>query len=1123
MKRIIALFVAFLSVVATFSQNEQYKLLTNVPAIYIETFNGASITSKEYYIYATLTYVDSEGITQYDSLRIRGRGNSTWGLAKKPYRIKFNESTKFLGKGYAKNKSWTLLANHSDKSLLRNAVTSQMGKFLGQPFNPAAHFVDLVLNGTYVGCYQVSDQVGVDNKRVEIYEQEEIPTDTTDISGGYLVEIDGFGTQEPYYFRTNKNIIVSIKSPDEDVIVNKQVNYIRDYLNNFESTLFSSNYKNETSGYRAIADSATLVSWYIATELTANPDGFWSTYLYKDRANPKLFFGPLWDYDIAYNNCSRKGDISKYSIVDAAFGDDLTKIWVKRFIQDEWFNKAVNNAWKKAVADGLEQYLCNYIDSMVVYLDQSQAKNYSRYSINKSVYDELYIYSTYSQYISQLKGFIDNRVDFLTNLFADRAGDDGGGEEGGGNGGGEVIPPTLAPFELNSEYYYRIYNKGVNKVFDIDDINGTAVVTWSPNFERRTQLWEIHRVGDNYQFINSVTGLALSDPSQLLTSGQQLTTAAPNEYDERQQWKLVTVNENGNYNLINVYTDNVVNNSGGNSLDGNSIISYTNDDRNSISNNRQWRVVPDELIPDYIPEEILAMLDATIASGEHFLSSLNEAQIGDGIFCYNRNAIEALENSIADAKMFESTVPDDYILLNVNLTTLIENAQKVNMPSPEVRYTIKHKNTDYYLRVSSDLLGLFTFEEGNDAMIFNLIDSGEGDIYIKSQSQLYVTLGTTNIWTMIGEEVVTNDRNARFSVSFSGEEYIVQTVSGYLGTDKTAEGSKVYADKPLTDISHWIIEEYVEPEKDPLLDKKEELYAAIEVAKEAVNIDASWIGYEPLKISEELYLALCEAIIVAENNEFVTAEEIDAVIQQLEDAAEALLLLNRPSEDCDYCLRHSSGLHLSVAQGLTFAAADTLDAEQRFRLVAVEALPNCYNIYSNGMYVTLFDDDGSMLAFTETPRDEYGQFTVEQVGDEEFILHSFAGSFGTEEDTPAEGASCVANKLSDNAVRLSLVPVVTPPYVVTPPSVEEPEPVTAIQPLIVDYAVRYNSTTHTLDFVSYDISLLSGVVVKVYTVGGHLLYSFAANEKQSLVALPSGTYIVRWSYAGEEYSVKLKK
>ena len=200
MKKILASIVLCLAVVTCMAQ---YTQLTNIPTIYIETFGNKSVTSKTTYVYATMTYVDGDKIVQYDSLQIRGRGNSTWGLAKKPYRIKFHESTKFLGKGYAKNKSWTLLANHGDKSLLRNAVTFTMGDFLGQPFSPAAHFVDLVLNGTYLGNYQVSDQINVDNKRVEVYEQEEVATDTSNITGGYLVEIDGFGSGEQVNFRTD--------------------------------------------------------------------------------------------------------------------------------------------------------------------------------------------------------------------------------------------------------------------------------------------------------------------------------------------------------------------------------------------------------------------------------------------------------------------------------------------------------------------------------------------------------------------------------------------------------------------------------------------------------------------------------------------------------------------------------------------------------------------------------------------------------------------------------------------------------------------------------------------------------------------------------------------------------
>ena len=68
---------------------------TNLPTISITTFDGKAVTSTEDYVYAKLTRLEGDSIAQYDSLSIRGRGNSTWGLAKKPYRIKFNQKEKY--------------------------------------------------------------------------------------------------------------------------------------------------------------------------------------------------------------------------------------------------------------------------------------------------------------------------------------------------------------------------------------------------------------------------------------------------------------------------------------------------------------------------------------------------------------------------------------------------------------------------------------------------------------------------------------------------------------------------------------------------------------------------------------------------------------------------------------------------------------------------------------------------------------------------------------------------------------------------------------------------------------------------------------------------------------------
>ena len=159
--------ILLLLIVSIFVDAQIYSQLTNVPTLYIETFNGEDIT-KEKYITASLTLVDGEKTTVYNDIQIRGRGNSTWYTEKKPYKLKFASKTELLGKEYTKAKKWTLLANHGDKTMIRNALTYDLGKFMGFTFCPAAVFVDLFLNGNYSGTYQISDQVEVYKGRVEV-------------------------------------------------------------------------------------------------------------------------------------------------------------------------------------------------------------------------------------------------------------------------------------------------------------------------------------------------------------------------------------------------------------------------------------------------------------------------------------------------------------------------------------------------------------------------------------------------------------------------------------------------------------------------------------------------------------------------------------------------------------------------------------------------------------------------------------------------------------------------------------------------------------------------------------------------------------------------------------------
>lgn len=1086
----------------------QYDQLTNLPTIYIETFGNQAVTSKVTYVYATLTYVNGSNIVQYDSLQIRGRGNSTWGLAKKPYRIKFNESTKFLGKGYAKNKNWTLLANHGDKSLLRNAVTFTLGDFMGQPFSPAAHFVDLVLNGTYLGNYQVSDQVNVDDKRVEVYEQEEVATDSSNITGGYLIEVDGFGTSEDVYFRTNRNLIVSVKSPDEDVINTAQRNYIKQYLNDFESSLFGSSFTDPEYGYRAIADSATLVSWYLATELSANVDGFWSTYLYKDRDDPKLYFGPLWDYDIAYNNCNRVGDVTNRDMIEAGFGDDLTKVWVKRMIQDPWFNKAVNDAWKQKVEEGLEQYLYNYIDSMAAHLDRSQQKNYGKYSITSRTYNEIYLYSTYADYIEQLKHFIGDHMDFLTARFAERANDVN--EE-------EKPAEPLRPFELTDGYYYRIYNKGTNKVLDIaDGVN--SVVIWSPTYGRDTQLWKITKVGECFHIVNKATGMAINDPSPTSAVGTPLDVAISDTEDSRQLWICETVNENDNYNIINVYTDHAINNSGGSASDGNNILSYTNDDRNAVSNNRQWRIVPEEMIPDYIPEEVRDDLAATIAEAEAFLASLADWKVGTGDFCYSEEKIGTLRQMVVDAKMFESTVVDDYILANVNLSEQLTEARKQQLPSPEEKYVIRHKASGCLLTVEDDnLVVLADVDNDKQHFLFETADVANG-VYLKSVNGLYVSLGTTESSGMVGRESVANGGWSTYYISVEDGCYHIHTIAGLMGTDPVMSNGRIYADNSasLSDellCSEWIIEEYV----DLLADVKDSLETLTILAKEEVyGISVRWMGLKPMQHSRDRVNALKTVISEAESCTYTTVEEYEDLMLRLSQALAQMRVLNAPNEDSEYLLTLSLGYSLSCEDGVTLVEEDEQNVTQRFRLIPVADAVNTYNLYTNGLYVTVADVGHATLSLTETPRDKWGQFVAEQVSSKAFTLRSVVGYLGARDSNAIAGDACVPDvKNVGIHARWTLIEAPDPDMEdgIAPHTYES----------AIDYVVVYDKDAESLCFVSDDMEALAKIDVKIYTVGGRLLYVFKASEQCSLIDLPSGTYIVRWSLGAVARDVKFKK
>ena len=317
-----------------------------LPVVRVETEEGAPIVDRENYVRSTVS-IDPNG-SSFDAFTgaagIRGRGNSTWAASKKPYKFKLDSKSELLG--MAKEKDWVLLANVFDRSQLRNFAASELGAVTDLEWGPDNEWVELVLNGEYLGVYQLAEQVEVKPRRLDIAEMEADDISGEALTGGYLLELDQRLEQnsEPG-FRTRRRAAVVIKEPDP--AEPEQFNYIRNYVQEFEDRLYSPGFADPVAGYRSRVEVDSVIDWYIVQELMKNQDAmFSSSFFYKDR-NELLRFGPLWDFDNSMGTI--RGVVPPEP--DGFHVNIPNRLWVQRFFADPTFVDRLDERWDSFKAE----------------------------------------------------------------------------------------------------------------------------------------------------------------------------------------------------------------------------------------------------------------------------------------------------------------------------------------------------------------------------------------------------------------------------------------------------------------------------------------------------------------------------------------------------------------------------------------------------------------------------------------------------------------------------------------------------------------------------------------------------------------------------------------------------
>lgn len=377
-----------------------------VPVVSIDIEDGASITSKDYYRNISLKITEGDDCLLEATGRAKGRGNATWiNYPKKPYKVKFDSKQSVFG--FPANKDWVLLAEYCDKSFLRTAYLHELSRLADVAYPINYRHVQLYMNDQYMGLYVWADQVEKKTNRVDIADD------------GFLFENDNHYYNEPLNFKTSRNgYYYTFKYPDpEDGEIasgDENYNFIKGFMNDFETALYGSDFKDPENGYRKFIDPRSFAKWFLVQELIGNLDTN-MYYVLKSRQD-KLVIGPLWDAEWSLGLA--------YTTPGSGWAEPPTQpdseqaIWSEwkyfgRLFEDPYFVGIVKEEWEKLrpLLPAFRNKMADIADS----ISEDQKQNFEKWDIlDKIVSVELVCNYTWEAEVEYAADFFDKRVDYLT-------------------------------------------------------------------------------------------------------------------------------------------------------------------------------------------------------------------------------------------------------------------------------------------------------------------------------------------------------------------------------------------------------------------------------------------------------------------------------------------------------------------------------------------------------------------------------------------------------------------------------------------------------------------------------------------------------------------------------------
>ena len=339
---------------------------SNLPIVVINT-NGQTILDDPRIVcdmgiidngFGTINSINDPFNDYNGKISIEYRGSSSQSFPKKPYALETqdingnNNNVSLLGMPVEND--WILYAPYSDKALMRNFLTFDLGRKMGH-YAPRTVYCELVINGDYKGIYILMEKIKRDKDRVDIAKLDSDDLAGDSLTGGYIIKVDKYtGTGGVDWLSDFPNIsggslYIQYHYPEATALQPQQLNYIEEYVDSFEYALNGLNFADTSIGYAKYIDINSFIYFYIINEISKNIDGYrLSTYMHKDKQSKggKLTMGPFWDFNLAFGNADYcNGGITSGWEVNGGCGGN-NPFWFERLLDDTIYENKLKCRWE---------------------------------------------------------------------------------------------------------------------------------------------------------------------------------------------------------------------------------------------------------------------------------------------------------------------------------------------------------------------------------------------------------------------------------------------------------------------------------------------------------------------------------------------------------------------------------------------------------------------------------------------------------------------------------------------------------------------------------------------------------------------------------------------------------